>query len=281
MKIITLVENLVYKSHLKSEHGLSIFIEDDDGTKILFDTGQSDLLLSNAKHLKIDLSQVDHLVISHGHYDHTGGLPSFLKINKKAKIYINQSAFLPRYHNGSKYVGMPKIKPAILKGRIYSYFKDELVKISKNIFLVPKIAIKNKWDTHFHDLTIKKDKCFVQDNFEDEQFLLIRKRNKLSIITGCSHRGVSNICYTANLFFDLPIKFILGGTHLIGNRKDKIEKMAQILKGYALSQLGVCHCTGVEEYFLLKKFLTANFKDTDKRSDLDIFYNETGRVILL
>ena len=91
-KITTLVENAVYGRSLQAEHGLSLLIE-SEGYKILFDTGQSDLFIRNAALLDIDIAEVDFLILSHGHSDHTGGLRHFLAINKKASVICKQEVF--------------------------------------------------------------------------------------------------------------------------------------------------------------------------------------------
>ena len=98
MKIISLVENTSVNEEIKAEHGLSLYIEAKKH-KILFDMGQTTLFLENAGKLGIDLSQVDVAILSHGHYDHGGGLEKFLEINKKAYVYVNQYAF-DAYYNG-------------------------------------------------------------------------------------------------------------------------------------------------------------------------------------
>ncbi len=98
MKITTLIENLVYKRGLFSEHGLSIYIETSN-KKILFDTGQSGLFLENAKTLGISIDEIDAVVLSHGHYDHTGGLYLFLEKNSKAKIYAKRGIFTPKFNS--------------------------------------------------------------------------------------------------------------------------------------------------------------------------------------
>ena len=100
MKCTVLVENTSLNEHYRCEHGLSLFIE-TAGQRILFDTGQSDLFAENAEKLGVDLSQVDFAVISHGHYDHGGGIQKFLDINHSAPVYIHEDAFLSAFHEKS------------------------------------------------------------------------------------------------------------------------------------------------------------------------------------
>ena len=105
MKITVLAENTAVSNDFGAEHGLSLLIE-SDGKKILFDMGQTDLFASNASLLGINLSDVDIAVLSHGHYDHGGGLKKFLEANTKAPVYINKHAFEPHYNGAEKYIGL-------------------------------------------------------------------------------------------------------------------------------------------------------------------------------
>ena len=95
-KITTLVENAVYRRNLQAEHGLSLLIE-NNGYKILFDTGQSDLFIRNATLSDIEIAEVDFLILSHGHSDHTGGLRHFLSVNKKASVICKQEALYRKF----------------------------------------------------------------------------------------------------------------------------------------------------------------------------------------
>jgi 7,8-dihydropterin-6-yl-methyl-4-(beta-D-ribofuranosyl)aminobenzene 5'-phosphate synthase len=109
MIIKTLVENTSISKDLGSEHGLSLYIE-ANGRKILFDVGASELFFENAKKLDADISDVDYLVISHGHYDHGGGLEVFLQENKKAEVFLQRLAFGKYYairpNNELSYIGL-------------------------------------------------------------------------------------------------------------------------------------------------------------------------------
>ena len=105
MKITVLLENTTARADMKTEHGLSLYIETEKH-KILFDMGQTEIFAENAKKLGIDLSQVDVAVLSHGHYDHGGGLAKFLDINNRATVYIHTEAFLPHYNGKHRYIGL-------------------------------------------------------------------------------------------------------------------------------------------------------------------------------
>ena len=105
MKITSLLENTTTNEQFKVEHGLSLFIETEN-CKILFDMGQTDLFAENARTLGIDLAEVDSAVLSHGHYDHGGGLAKFLEINDHAPVYISEKVFQPHYNGTEKYIGL-------------------------------------------------------------------------------------------------------------------------------------------------------------------------------
>lgn len=115
MKIISLLDNLVYKQGLKAEHGLSFLLEIED-KRILFDTGQSDLFLHNATKLGILPETIDAVILSHGHYDHTGGLYPFLRENTKAKVYAKEAIFTPKFHGRERFIGCTK-DDSILRNR--------------------------------------------------------------------------------------------------------------------------------------------------------------------
>ena len=105
MRITSLLENTAAHPLVGAEHGLSLYIETEHH-RILFDMGQTDLFARNAKVLGLDLSQVDLAVLSHGHYDHGGGLATFLEINHTAPVYLTEAAFLPHYNGARKYIGL-------------------------------------------------------------------------------------------------------------------------------------------------------------------------------
>ncbi|MDP4185683.1 MAG: MBL fold metallo-hydrolase [Bacteroidota bacterium] len=267
MKITTLIENLVYINGLYAEHGLSFLI--DTGTeKILFDTGQTDAFMHNARKLGIDIADIDKVVISHGHYDHTGGLYSFLQENTKARVFIKKEAFTPKYKEENSQIGIT-YDPMLLDGRIE--YVERTIEIAGGIFILPSIPLSNPADTNFNHFKIRAHNRFVNDTFEDELFVVIRHNNKISIISSCSHRGITNICNEAIKQFNLPVQLILGGFHLKGSTDiHQYNSIKQYFEKIVPDSIGVCHCTGVEK-----------FADLLTTCSSQVFYNSTGNQIIL
>ncbi len=264
MIITTIIENITYGKNLLAQHGLSIFIGLGD-YKILFDTGQDSSFIKNAKLLNIDLSSINAVIISHGHYDHAGGLKYFCKINPKTKIYLKETFFIPKYNKDNNFIGI-KYNKHLYDNRIKII--NGLTEIYKNFFIVSDIKIKNQFDTHFEGMKIKKGNRYLEDKFDDELFLVIKKDNKINIVTGCSHRGITNIVETAMNLFNLPINLLLGGFHFKNCDDKDVEIILKDLLKYDIGKIGVCHCTGVEKYPIIKNF----FKDR-------AFYNFTGQSL--
>jgi 7,8-dihydropterin-6-yl-methyl-4-(beta-D-ribofuranosyl)aminobenzene 5'-phosphate synthase len=263
MRIITLIENLAYKQGLVAEHGLSIYIE-TDSRKILFDTGQSGLFMQNAQKLGINIEEIDTVILSHGHYDHTGGLYPFLEKNSKAKVYAKHGIFDAKY-NKNRFIGTP-YNEQLLNNRLV--YVEKLTEIAPNINIVPNIIITDPLDTHFNGLTIKVGDNYVTDEFTDELFLAIKQNDKINIITACSHRGITNICSSAREQLNLPVQTIVGGFHMKECNVSQYVQITHYLRELAPESIGVCHCTGVDK-----------FAEMYNECDTRMFYNFTGNVI--
>jgi 7,8-dihydropterin-6-yl-methyl-4-(beta-D-ribofuranosyl)aminobenzene 5'-phosphate synthase len=270
IKITTLIENVVYGDSLVAEHGLSLAIETPNGM-ILFDTGQSGRFLENARILGIDIKKIVAVVLSHGHYDHTGGLEAFCAVNPGAEIFAKPELFVPKFKNAGtstqKFIGT-KYVPALYDKRIK--WIEKTTEILPGIHVVPDIPLANAWDTHFGTMSIQTESDFVPETFADEQFLVIEEKNKIDIISGCSHRGITNIVASASGRFGLPIGLVLGGFHTKDANQTTVDMILEDLVGRDIEAIGVCHCTGVEKYPDIKKAFGAK-----------AFYNITGKTIEL
>ncbi|MBN1157930.1 MAG: MBL fold metallo-hydrolase [Bacteroidales bacterium] len=266
MRITTLCENLTYQAGLLAEHGLSLLIE-INSKKILFDTGQGNALIHNARILGIDLNDVDDVVISHGHYDHVGGLKTFSEMNGKARVYLKKEALSDKLKGAHKDIGVMFPRVA-LKKRIV--LVKEPVEIEKDVFIMPDIPINNSADTGFSGFITNTGNGFRPDEFEDELYLTMVHNGKISVISGCSHRGISNILLAAKDYFKLPVHMVLGGFHLKGCTEGQYRCVVDSLRQISPDRIGVCHCTGVEKY-------------CDLRRDCGdiVFYNSCGNRIEL
>jgi 7,8-dihydropterin-6-yl-methyl-4-(beta-D-ribofuranosyl)aminobenzene 5'-phosphate synthase len=266
MKIITLIENLANSPGLVAEHGLSLYI-DTGHKKILFDTGQSGLFIQNAQKLGIDIRKIDLLVISHGHYDHTGGLYQFLEVNKKATVYAKKEIFTPKYSGKTRFIGTQP-NEEILADRFN--FVQTLTEVTPDVFIVPTIEIHHDIDTNFTNLYKKEGISFRADMFDDELFIVIRKNDHMNILTACSHRGITNICETASTYFKLPVNLILGGFHMKDCGVEQFAHITYYLHNLQPKLIGACHCTGVEK-----------FAEMMGERNSKLFYNFTGNEITI
>ncbi len=264
MRIVTLIENLVYKQGFVAEHGLALYIETEN-SKILFDTGQTGLFIQNAQKLGIAIEDVDILVLSHGHYDHTGGLYPFLEKNSKAKVFAKKDIFTPKFSGQSRFIGTP-INETLLNNRLV--FVDSITEIANGIFTMSDTIIHYPLDTHFKGMFKKVRNEFVPDEFDDELFLVLKQNEQINIVTACSHRGIINICATATEYFKLPVGLILGGFHIKNCTTEQSEQIIHYFRQLKPKSIGVCHCTGVEKY-----------AEMTKECEAHVFYNFTGNGI--
>lgn len=239
MKLTVLTENTTGRQDLTAEHGLSLYLE-TDSHKVLFDMGQSDAFARNAEKMGIDLSQVDMAVLSHGHYDHGGGLAEFLRINQKAPIYIHADAFGAYYHGREKYIGLA---PS-LQGH------PRLVPVRGTTQLAPGITLYDcndqSWRSDNCGLMQKTEAGFVPDGFLHEHYLQIAEGRKRILISGCSHKGICNIAK------HFRSDVLVGGFHL--NKMEDTQKLtviAEELLGTG-SVFYTGHCTGSLQFDCLK-----------------------------
>lgn len=243
MKITALTENTSRKG-LPYEHGLSLYIETEKHN-ILFDTGQTELFAKNAETLGIDLGKVDIAVLSHGHYDHGGGLKRFLELNKTAPVFMSKFAFEPHYNGTQKYIGLD----LSLRGSGRIVFTGGVTKIGEGLALYSCNEKEKLLDLGSFGLNTKENGGIVPDDFRHEHYLLIEENGKRVLISGCSHKGIINI----EAWFKPDV--LIGGFHLSKLEKgDKLRSIAKRLNSYDTSYF-TCHCTGSEQYEFMKRFM--------------------------
>ena len=237
MKIVCITENTSADERLCAEHGLSLYIETEKH-KILFDMGQTDAFCENAEKLGVRLEDVDIAVLSHGHYDHGGGLSRFLQVNKKAPVYISRYAFGEYYNGQEKYIGLD----ISLKDSERFIFTDGEKDLGGGMCLYSHNDKKRPNYMGSFGLNKRCDGEFVSDDFIHEHYLLIEEDGKRVLISGCSHKGVVDI-----VSWFSPDVFV-GGFHFSKLACDgRLTAAARELAAYPTT-FYTCHCTGREQF---------------------------------
>lgn len=242
MKITALLENTTQRDGMETEHGLSLYIETKKH-RILFDMGQSDLFAKNAEKLGIDLSKVDLAVLSHGHYDHGGGLRKFLEINATAPVYIHKDAFLPHYNGREKYIGLD----VTLQNHPRIRFTHEDFSLGEGLTLYAGNDRKSTYPPFPSGLCERVGDAFVEEDFRHEQYLMLEEEGFRVLLSGCSHRGIRNGAE------EFRADVIVGGFHT--SKLPDGELLTETAKGLSAlpTVFYTCHCTGREQYGFLRR----------------------------
>ncbi|MCR5108341.1 MAG: MBL fold metallo-hydrolase [Lachnospiraceae bacterium] len=263
MRIVNLIENTEGGSGCEFAHGLSFYIETEKH-RVLLDLGPSEKTLLNAEKLGIDLSSVDTVILSHGHYDHSGGMIPFAEINKKAVIYMQQTATDDHYgydeeaEEGKRYryIGIDKrIKdlPQVrfLKGDYVIDDELELLTIKKRNRPLPFTNGR---------LFVKLKDEYVRDEFSHEHFLVIHDKGRDILMSGCAHNGIPNILDAYREKYGKAPDVVISGFHLMKKSEYSDEELREIIKTAREldkydTRFITCHCTGIPAYRVMKNIM--------------------------
>lgn len=230
--ILTLMENTAGRDCLACEHGLSLLIEG------------------------ADLEDLDALVFSHGHYDHTGGAAALLERERPPRcVWLGRNFFQPRF--GKEKDGLMDISPLleerwIVKAGIPCHVvEEEPVKLGEGMWLVSGFTQGEPVETPSPKLLRRRNGRLEVDTFEEEVAVVLETASHLALVSGCSHVGVLNMCRRVEELFGRPVTDFVGGTHLMNAGDDRIEATCRLLRQRGVRRLGACHCSGerAREYF--------------------------------
>lgn len=247
MRITALIENTTCRTDLAAEHGLSLLIE-ANGRTVLFDAGQSGAVVANAGLLGIDLATVDTAILSHGHYDHANGFPAFLLANSVAPVYAHAGYDLPHVH-GEKNIGVcPEL---VGSGRVRVV--DGPLDLGDGLSLVSYASETPMTPIDSDGLEEDAGDGRRPERFLHEQYLIVREGDTCLLVSGCSHRGITNIMHWSA---GESVTHVIGGFQLMrtATESERIEGTALELLRFPASYY-TCHCTGAEQYARLKELM--------------------------
>lgn len=246
--VTVLVENSVHGRGLLAEHGLAFHVQ-AGGASLIFDTGQSGLIARNAQELGVDLSQVCAVALSHGHYDHTGGLRAVWEVAPDARLYVHPAALVPRFARNrdgtARAVGTDALTLQAIRCRELDVVaKPVVTAVLPGVFLTGEIPRV----TEFEDVGgpfVLDEGGARPDPIIDDQALFFDTRDGVVVLLGCAHAGVVNtLRHIRHLTGGRPIHAVLGGMHLLVASQERMDCTVEALRSLGVQRLGPAHCTG-------------------------------------
>lgn len=271
--ITTLIENSPGEHHgLLSEHGISFHIR-KDGHSLLFDAGQSEALIHNAAKLRVGLSATDFVVLSHGHYDHSGGFRRLCDYASDFELRIGNGFFVDKYAvRGAAYdfLGNDFDEDFLSdRGIRYSFAAEATEEIVPGVFILSNFPRRHDDEVVNPRFLLRRNNAFEPDRFDDEILLAVDTPRGLVVLLGCSHPGMKNMLDAVTARLRRPILAVLGGTHLVESKGEGLERSLAYLNDGDIKIVGVSHCTGKEAVERLRA------------SNAGFFHNVTGSSLIV
>ncbi|WP_122790303.1 MBL fold metallo-hydrolase [Intestinibacillus sp. Marseille-P6563] len=259
MRLYTLTENTAISPDFGCEHGLSLYLDTENEGPLLFDMGHTELFLQNARTLGLDIGKVTRAFLSHGHYDHGGGLAAFLRENDHAPVYVHHRAFEPHFSqkpNGIEEIGLDRT----LQHHPRLAAAGDVQEVSPNLLLFADVTGTECQSAGCKTLLEREGEQYVPDSFAHEQSLIVYEKGKCILFTGCAHRGVVNLVQKAAEHAGRMPDVVVGGMHLYSPNRGQsepdelIEEIGRRLEATGARYL-TGHCTGPHAYTLLHDML--------------------------
>ncbi len=264
LDITTLSENTAGLPNLLAEWGLSILVETDEAN-VLLDTGQSISASYNAAIFGTDLSKVDRIVISHGHFDHTGGLQQVLRLmRKEVEIIAHPDMWAAKYtgrRERKRYIGIPFQRQELEGLGARFNLTTQPTRIADNIMTTGEIPMVTEFEEiEPNRFFVKGDSGWQPDRLLDDQALIINTEMGLVVLLGCAHHGIINTLYHAQQITGVkPIHMVMGGCHLVGASEERVLLTIAALKELDVQRVGVSHCTGMPASAMMAQELGDRF----------------------
>jgi len=262
-RLTILVDNVPGDNELSVEHGFSCCIG-RGSSRIVFDTGQTGLVVQNAGRLGEDLRSAESIVLSHGHYDHTGGLPCLFAEKVGVNLYAHPEAFCPKYVRDKdgkvRFIGIP-VTISEVRNHIGIVWTLGPTEIAEGIHVTGPIPRTTNFEDTGGDF-FADETCRRPDLLLDDQALFWESRNGLVVLLGCAHAGVVNtLNYVCRLMNNKRVHAVLGGMHLGSASRSRLEATVESFRELDIKVIGSTHCTGSEVMAYLRDQMPDRYHD--------------------
>jgi len=249
VKATILCENYVLWSHTAlAEHGFSVFLKTDSGNWLV-DTGSGKTILHNAPELGLDLSMIQGVILSHNHWDHTGGLLPLARLKEGLEVFAHPALFRKTYHDDSvgDNIGLPYTREELEACGMTFSLSTDFREVAPGLWLTGVVPRVTEFENDGFRQIVETENGYEKDNVTDDQSVVIETEKGLVVVLGCCHAGLINtLTYISEKMGTKSFYAVFGGTHLAPANDEKRMKVFAALDGFKIHLFGISHCSGLE-----------------------------------